>query len=416
MQAKVWVGRVKSNCPPEYLEDAFCKIGKLIKVETGFAGFAFVDYENEDDADEACKQMNKAIVPNVGEVRVSRATQRGYEDACQKRDAYNYQKSKGPIGQVWQCGDRGSRGLMGRRSRSRSRRSRKSSCSRSYSRRRQRARHSLSRSASYGRSRGARGRQSPSRGRDGKARSRSKSRSKARSPSKSRSRSKSLARPASPASRGSRPRSTSRDARRSSRSPEAPPPEPPLVKLAEQDSAGRAPLEAPKVGGQKKAREESPGKRKDASDWLALPVAEGRGNQNQSSALATYETEQSGSGGSGCLSPAERGRVVTFFDGASLRELLLESAAVLAVPDLFVHEILNGFPHSFQTLSQESVINLLAVLGGFIRGTGGGAEPPPADLVAEVRQTLTFNSRGQRIMRKTILVDGVTCASEEQML
>jgi len=134
-----------------------------------------------------------------------------------------------------------------------------------------------------------------------------------------------------------------------------------------------------------------------------------------SSALAVQHDPNAGTPAQGFLSPRERGSVVQFFDGASARELLLESAAVLAVPDLYVPEILNGFPHSFQGLSQEGVINLLAVFAGFIRG-GLDEAPPHMELSAEVRQTLLVNSRGQRIMRKTILVDGVVCSTEEQVL
>merc|ERR1740117_1492559 len=92
--AKVWVGRVKSNCPVKHLKDAFSEFGSLVKVETGFAGFAFLDYESERDADEAVKQMNKATIEGVGEVHVLRATQRGYADACAKRDAYQRTKGK----------------------------------------------------------------------------------------------------------------------------------------------------------------------------------------------------------------------------------------------------------------------------------------------------------------------------------
>jgi len=59
--ARVWVGRVKSNCKPESLEVAFKQIGKLLEVETGFAGFAFVTFESESDADEAVKQFTRPL-------------------------------------------------------------------------------------------------------------------------------------------------------------------------------------------------------------------------------------------------------------------------------------------------------------------------------------------------------------------
>lgn len=117
------------------------------------------------------------------------------------------------------------------------------------------------------------------------------------------------------------------------------------------------------------------------------------------------------------LSLQERAAIVQFFDGASARELLLESAPVVAVPDLYVPEILNGFPHSFQNLSQDGVINLLAVFAAFIRRAGAnGTAASGSDLSVEVRQALAVNARGQRVMRKTLLVDGVTCANEERIL
>lgn len=117
--------------------------------------------------------------------------------------------------------------------------------------------------------------------------------------------------------------------------------------------------------------------------------------------------------GAASLSSADRAAMVQFFDGASTRELLLESAAVLGVPELFTPDVLNGFPHAFNgRLSQEGVVNLMNVFSGFL---GGGA-PPARDLSAEVRQTIVINTRGQRVMRKTILVDGNICCSEEQVL
>ena len=60
------------------------------------------DFEEEEDADAAVKELNKATIQNIGEVHVSRATQRGYEDACMKRDIY--QRTKGRIGEVYHCG------------------------------------------------------------------------------------------------------------------------------------------------------------------------------------------------------------------------------------------------------------------------------------------------------------------------
>jgi len=90
------VGRVKSTASPSLLEDAFGKVGKLSRVETGFAGIAFVEFKDADDADTACEKMKQATIPGIGEVRVEHATWRGYRDACTKRD--NYMRTRGGTG------------------------------------------------------------------------------------------------------------------------------------------------------------------------------------------------------------------------------------------------------------------------------------------------------------------------------
>lgn len=429
MRGKVWVGRVKSNCPPEFLEAEFAKIGKLVQVETGFAGFAFVDYEDEEDADDACKKLNKTFLQNVGEVLVSRATQRGYDDACSKRDIY--QRTKGRIGEVYQCGDRGSRGMYGssrspRRSRSRGR----SSASRSPSRKRQRA---DSRSRSLGRSRHLR-RQSPSlerkfrpKNRSPSASPRKRSRSSERSKSKvrscSRSRSKSpLTRPS-----GGKPENGSRSPPREalesnveSRQLNSPPrdekPEPDPVPDAKPRARSESPPSVPR--GSKidykdiVPKEGSPAAALDTHDQPHAASDPYRLALEPVTSLAPLVPIFDRADAGASLSSSDRSALVQFFDGASTRELLLESAAVLSVPELFSPDVLNGFPHSFHGLSQEGVINLLNVFSSFICS---GA-PPAGERSAEVRQTIVVNKRGQRVMRKTIVVDGNVCCSEEQVL
>lgn len=167
MRCTLWIGRVKSTCAPELLESAFAKYGSIARVETGFAGFAFVEFHSEEDAEVACKEMNKVAIAHVGEVHVSMATQRGYEEACNKRDTY-----------------RKLHGLPVRRSRSRSRsRSRPvAGARRSPSVRRHR---SQSRSRSGGAGRGRRERRSLSRSSASLSRSksvRSAKRERSRSP------------------------------------------------------------------------------------------------------------------------------------------------------------------------------------------------------------------------------------------
>jgi len=501
-RAKIWIGRVKSNCPPEFLENTFKKAGKLIKVETGFPGFAFADYENEEDADEACRAYNKTVIEGVGEVIVSRATQRGYGDACVKRD-------------MWQRGKGGQRppiGYHGMRSRSRSRRSRSFSRGRNSSRsgsssfRRQRARRSRSPS-SFERTRYRNRSQSIQR----KFRPRSRSRSRSRSLSGSIERKFRPKHPSAspePRERLENPRDrlevpvvVEEDSRahREDNAQDVPPYEPPIIKERSPEQSRDLPpeesREPPRERSYDSPRDRSPRDRvyepppeqsreplrerdrsreaiqersRDASvtrreappcdrsreancdrsrdaydrnreaayDRSREPVRREKRREKGNAAIenasqqgtdlvlkdrssgtsSAVRTTRPPSGNTGQLSIRERASVVQFFDGASARDLLLESAAVLGVPDLFVPEILNGFPHSFQGLSQEGVINLLAVLGNFVSHTGADAFSSSPECSVEVRQTLGINAAGERVIRKTIIVDGSISCSEERTL
>jgi len=94
MNATVWVGRVKSECPVELLDAAFAKAGRVLRVETGFAGFAFVGFQSEEEADRAVELLHDTMIANVGKVLVQRATERGYQDACAKRDTFWQSKGR----------------------------------------------------------------------------------------------------------------------------------------------------------------------------------------------------------------------------------------------------------------------------------------------------------------------------------
>jgi len=61
--------------------------------------------------------LHKTFVANIGEVLVSRATQRGYEDAVHKRDVYH--RTTGMAGERVQIRKGGSRNLARKSSRSR---------------------------------------------------------------------------------------------------------------------------------------------------------------------------------------------------------------------------------------------------------------------------------------------------------
>lgn len=419
MRGKVWVGRVKSNCRPEFLEEEFAKIGKLVKVETGFAGFAFVDYEDEEDADEACKKLNKTFFHSIGgEVLVSRATQRGYDDACTKREIY--ERSKGRIGEVYQCNDRGSRGMY-RSSRSPRRSRSRGSPRRSRSRRRSRS-SSPSRHPS-----------SPSLERKFRPKHRSPSESP-RKPSQSRERSKSKCRSCSRSrSKSDRPdltRPSSGNLDNGSYSP-AKPENASNVESRYRNSPSKdeKPDQDLVPDSRPRPRSKSPPSltrrsKVDCKDIVpkeSTPAALHTNDQPNATndpyrlALEPVTTlaplvPMSGAGAS--LRSSDRSAMVKFFDGASTQELLLESAAVLNVPELFTPDVLNGFPHSFRSLSQEGVINLLNVFSSFTSSDAA----PAVERSVEVRQTIVVNTRGQRIMRKTMVVDGNVCCSEEQVL
>lgn len=89
MAGTVWVGRVKSGVNPETLERAFEQFGAIKALETGFPGFAFVHFAEAAEADQATRSMNNHRIPGVGQILAKKATQRGYQDALAKRDAYN---------------------------------------------------------------------------------------------------------------------------------------------------------------------------------------------------------------------------------------------------------------------------------------------------------------------------------------
>jgi len=59
---KVFVYGVASSCPKSIIEDEFARIGKVNHVYITGKGYAFVTFENLDDANEACKELNGATV------------------------------------------------------------------------------------------------------------------------------------------------------------------------------------------------------------------------------------------------------------------------------------------------------------------------------------------------------------------
>mmetsp|Transcript_21954 Transcript_21954/g.51358 ORF Transcript_21954/g.51358 Transcript_21954/m.51358 type:complete len:183 (+) Transcript_21954:100-648(+) len=182
MSSRVWVGGAKSTTPQSVLEQTFSKYGKIVKVETGFPGFAFVEFDHSSDAEAAVKDLHEKVLPGIGKLGCQVATLRGYEDACRKRDEFR----KG----TYQNKFRGSR--RDSRSPSRGRRDRRPP---------PRRRRSSSRHSSRGR---GSPRRSPTPQRGGRQRSRSRSRGR-EPPRKNRSRSRARSsRSRSPPRRGGR--------------------------------------------------------------------------------------------------------------------------------------------------------------------------------------------------------------------
>ncbi|XP_042903183.1 RNA-binding protein Rsf1 [Parasteatoda tepidariorum] len=74
----VFVGGLGNDTQKEDLEREFSKFGNLTKVWVARnpPGFAFIDFENDDDANEAIKEMNGATI-NGMEIRVDVSKNKG---------------------------------------------------------------------------------------------------------------------------------------------------------------------------------------------------------------------------------------------------------------------------------------------------------------------------------------------------
>ncbi|XP_074497222.1 serine and arginine rich splicing factor 7a [Sebastes fasciatus] len=214
---KVYVGDLGNGAAKGELERAFSYYGPLrtVWVARNPPGFAFVEFEDPRDAEDAVKGMDGKILCG-SRVRVEMST-----GMSRKGRGRPSRRQFDPQDRCYQCGDRGhyaydcyrfsKRG--GRRSRSRSH-----SRSRSRSRSRGHRYRSRSRSRSNSRSR----RRSPSYSRR-RSRSGSQARSKSRTPVRSRSRSRSRSGSKPRRRSASRSRSKSANHKRNSRSRSATP-------------------------------------------------------------------------------------------------------------------------------------------------------------------------------------------------
>mmetsp|Transcript_63784 Transcript_63784/g.118490 ORF Transcript_63784/g.118490 Transcript_63784/m.118490 type:complete len:371 (+) Transcript_63784:212-1324(+) len=362
MKATVWVGRVKSTCPAELLQTAFSKVGRVLKVETGFAGFAFVEYESEDDADKAVESMNNAMISQVGEVRVQKATARGYQDACAKRDTYWH--SRGPridpnlrFTRVVRDGSSSSRGRK----------------------RRSRSRHRRARSQSDGSQRSGSG--SSKRSGSGSASQRSQAPARDKSASKPRSDKSKAQKSSSISSRWLGTETAPKKANA----------------VLTPRNQPKSPRNEPKRPGRAEVKEE-PVKEE--------PVVKTEPRDGSRPAEDAAEAP--------FLGLADRAHVVCFFDGASLPDLLLEGGSIVRVPENLLPNVLNGFPFGFQGLSMQDVLRLLAHLSAFYQGEPSRDDSP--ECAVEVRHKLAVDASGGRSVQKVLLVGGQEVCSEVQAI
>ncbi|XP_008307133.1 serine and arginine rich splicing factor 7a isoform X2 [Cynoglossus semilaevis] len=205
---KVYVGDLGNGAAKGELERAFSYYGPLrsVWVARNPPGFAFVEFEDPRDAEDAVKGMDGKLLCG-SRVRVEMST-----GMSRKGRGRPSRRQFDPNDRCYQCGDRGHYAYDCYRFSKRGRRSRSRSHSRSRSRSRSRGRRYRSHSRSRSRSR----RRSPSYNRR-RSRSGSPARSRSAARSRSRSRSRSGSAPRRSFSR-SRSRSPSANHKRASRS------------------------------------------------------------------------------------------------------------------------------------------------------------------------------------------------------
>ncbi|XP_042560041.1 serine and arginine rich splicing factor 7a isoform X2 [Clupea harengus] len=234
LECKVYVGDLGNGAAKGELERAFSYYGPLrsVWVARNPPGFAFVEYEDSRDAEDACKGMDGKVLCG-SRIRVELST------GLSRKSRYGRpgRRSFDPQDRCYQCGDRGhyaydcyrfskrggsrrSRSHSRSRSRSRSRGRRYRSRSRSRSNRSNERRY---RSPSYSRRHGRSASPARSKSRTpvrGRSRSRSRSASHPRGRSASRTRGRSASRPRGRSASHPRGRSASRSRSRS-RTPSA---------------------------------------------------------------------------------------------------------------------------------------------------------------------------------------------------
>jgi len=116
------------------------------------------------------------------------------------------------------------------------------------------------------------------------------------------------------------------------------------------------------------------------------------------------------------LSPAYRASTVCFFDGASVCDLLLEGATIVRAAEEVLPTMISGFPHGFRGISQKTAMKLRNVLSSFVQAGSGEVNHQQTECSVETRQAVAVDSRGRRIVRKSLVINGAVLCSEEHVI
>eukprot|EP00933_Yihiella_yeosuensis_P005345 TRINITY_DN109842_c0_g1_i1.p1 TRINITY_DN109842_c0_g1~~TRINITY_DN109842_c0_g1_i1.p1 ORF type:complete len:319 (+),score=43.83 TRINITY_DN109842_c0_g1_i1:57-1013(+) len=305
----LFVGKVKSTADSQTLRDVFERHGQLEWVETGFAGFAFVKYENSRDADYAVNKMHNQFIPGFGSHPVQPASQKGYDDAVVKRE--EFLKMAGGLRSPNRSPNRAS-----------------------------------------GRKFELGARKPPIGNREG-------------SRSRSRSASASWRRRSRPASR-SRSRSRVRS-------------RPPPIGSATRPSR--------------------------AANHEVVP----------------YISKAQSKPANSSLSRSDRAKVLCFFEGSSIRDLLLEAVPLAQFANAPQESSSTTFPQSFEDCSGREASELLRVAERFAQSGNRGRREDRGDSdleekSIEIRQMIAIDAKGQRVLRKAVFVNGIRGGASQQVI
>eukprot|EP00933_Yihiella_yeosuensis_P057784 TRINITY_DN57853_c0_g1_i1.p1 TRINITY_DN57853_c0_g1~~TRINITY_DN57853_c0_g1_i1.p1 ORF type:complete len:218 (+),score=17.66 TRINITY_DN57853_c0_g1_i1:40-693(+) len=122
---------------------------------------------------------------------------------------------------------------------------------------------------------------------------------------------------------------------------------------------------------------------------------------------------------SGELSRSDREKVVCFFDGTEIPNMLLEASTASAT----ANDILDEHPFSFgwNGLGSDDVQETLDVTEDFTTPGGASlasqkAKSDQEERSIEIRQMISVNAQGQRCLRKALFVNGVRVDSASERI